>query len=103
MMGAVAGSKALTEVSERFAQQVATRLPQYALTHFPVYNISKAVAKWIGVKMTKGVFARGVSKAVPLVGGVVSAGITGTTMRTGARRLKNHLLCLQFAQPGQEA
>ena len=102
MMGAVAAGKALTEVTERFAQQVATRLPQYALTHFPVYNLSRVVARWIGVKMTKGVFARGISKMIPVAGGLVSASITGITMRAGARRLKNHLRGLQFNYPVQE-
>ena len=97
MMGAAVARKALEEFSERFAEQLAVRLPRQALTRYPLYNISKKVAPWIGVKITKPIVARGLAKAAPVVGGVVSATLTAALMRPMARKLKNHLRGLKYA------
>ena len=99
MMGAQASNRALTEIARRFAEQVVKRLPRQALTRYAIYNLTKQTAKWIGVKVTKSTFARGVSKVVPLVGGVVSAGVTVAMMRPMAKRLKNHLKTTRYAFP----
>ena len=98
MMGAAVARKALEEFSERFAEQLAVRLPRQALTRYPLYNISKKVAPWIGVKITKPIVARGLAKAAPVVGGVVSATLTAALMRPMARKLKNHLRGLKYAR-----
>ena len=47
--------------------------------------------------MTKEIFAKGVSKAVPLIGGVVSGGITFATMRPMGQRLADTLDKAQFS------
>ena len=98
MMGAGLANEALTGLAEGLAGQVSRRLPRLALTKTMYFPIVKNVGKWIGVKVTKQSFARVVSKAVPLVGGVVSAGVTALTMSRMAKRLKKHLRCLEYAR-----
>lgn len=47
--------------------------------------------KWIGISLTKQSFARGVSKLVPVVGGLVSGGLTYATFRPQAKKLMGSL------------
>ena len=87
MFGVGGASAAVRVVSSAFGKQALKKLPQMALTKTFYYPIVKAVAKAIGVKMTKGVFAKGVSKAIPIVGGIVSGGLTFVSMRPMGKRL----------------
>ena len=61
------------------------------MTKYAIYNISKQVAKWIGVKLTKDSFSRGVSKVIPLIGAPISAGLTYWTFKPMANKLKKYL------------
>ena len=99
MMGAQAAQRGLSELAQRFAKEFVRRLPRQALTKYAMYNLTKQVGKWIGVSITKATFARGISKVIPVVGGVMSAGLTAGMMFPMAKRLKNHLKGLQFAKP----
>lgn len=96
MMGAGGAAQAVKVMSSRLAQQIINRLPQQALTKTVYYPIVKSIAKAFGVKMTKGVFAKGVSKAVPIIGGVVSGGITYATLKPMGMRLVDTLDNSQF-------
>lgn len=91
MLGAGAASKAVTEVSKNLAVQVAKRLPQKALTKTSYYPVVKSVGKWIGMSVTKTTFSKGVSKIVPILGGVVSGGLTYATFKPMSKRLQTHL------------
>lgn len=44
-----------------------------------------------GTKLTKSTFAKGVSKIIPIVGGVISGGLNYASMKPMANRLKNEL------------
>ena len=94
MMGANGANKAVAKLAEEFAKEVAKRLPKYALTKYAVYNISKQIAKWIGVKLTKETFAKQVGKFIPILGGFISGSITFFTLRPMAKRLQKHLKSL---------
>ena len=96
MMGAGGAAQAVRVMSSRLAQQIVKRLPQQALTKTVYYPIVKSLAKAFGVRMTKGVFAKGVSKAVPIIGGVVSGGITYATLKPMGMRLVDTLDNSQF-------
>ena len=96
MSGAKGAVGAVQAISKAFAAQVEKRLPQYALTKVGVYNVAKQVAKWLGVRMTKATFAKGVAKAIPVLGGVVSGGLTLATFPNMAKRLKNELQSTAF-------
>lgn len=91
MLGAAAANNAIKNVSKAFAVQVVKRLPQKALTKTIYYPIIKQVAKWIGIKLTKDTFAKGLGKTIPILGGVISGGLTAATFRPSAKRLQKKL------------
>ena len=99
MMGASQAKQLLAEISKRFAKETARRLPRYALTKTPYYPLVKTVLKWVGISVTKQSFAKGISKAIPIISGIASGGITYVTFRTMTGNLKNHLRGLNYAQP----
>ena len=99
MMGCHLAVDAIGEVAKHAATQAAKRIPRVALTKHAFYNLAKQVAKWLGVSLTKQSFAKSVAKVVPILGGLLSGGITLVTMKTMAGRLKSHLESLYFARP----
>ena len=58
------------------------------------------MAKWIGIKLTKESFAKGLGKVVPFLGGVISGGLTYATFKPGAKKLKKtlHECCIIITQ-----
>lgn len=82
--GAVSGVRVL---SAQIAKTTLKKLPQKALTKTFWYPIVKQVGKAIGVKVTKSTVAKGVSKAIPVVGGVISGGLNFASMVPMAKRL----------------
>ena len=99
MHGVAAANRVISEVANRITVQVIRRVPRMALTKTAWYPLIKRIAVWIGFKLTKNTFARGAAKIVPIVGGVISAGVTATTMKLMANLLKNHLQGLPLAKP----
>ena len=87
MFGANGAAQGLKVMASALAKQAMKKLPQQALTKTFVYSIVKSTCKFFGVKMTKSIFAKGVSKAIPLVGGVLSGGITFASMKSMGARL----------------
>ena len=57
----------------------------------------KKVAQLLGFKMTKRIFANGVGKAVPILGGLLSGSLTYFTFKPSANRLQNYLGKLPIA------
>ena len=91
MFGISGASAALHLVSASLAKQAMKKLPQKALTKTFYYPIVKSIAKALGKQMTKGIFAKGVAKAIPVAGGIFSGGITYATMKPMGLRLINSL------------
>jgi hypothetical protein len=91
MFGVGGTASALKVLSSKIAQQVLKKLPQKALMKTIYYPIIKKVAATIGVKVTKKTFAQGVSKAIPLLGGVISGGLTYASMKPMGSRLRTTL------------
>ncbi|UZJ78620.1 SHOCT domain-containing protein [Fictibacillus sp. KU28468] len=91
MFGVGGTASALKVLSSKVAQQVLKKLPQKALMKTIYYPIFKKVASTIGVKVTKKTFAQGVSKAIPLLGGVISGGLTYASMKPMGTRLRTTL------------
>lgn len=102
MSGAQAANQGVTIVSELLAKQALRKLPQQALTKGVVYPIVKGVAGRLGADMTKQIFAKGVSKLIPVVGAVLSGGLSFATFVPMCRRLKNHLRSLELTKPQNE-
>lgn len=99
MLGLQAAQTGVTTVSAMISKEVARRLPQKALTKGAVYPVVKKVASYVGVRMTKQMFARGVSKFVPVVGAALSGGLTYVTFRPMSKKLQAHLAKLELAKP----
>lgn len=87
MFGATGAAQTVRVLTSALAKQSLKKLPQQALTKTIYYPIIKSICKFFGVHMTKGIFAKGVSKAIPVFGGIVSGGITFATMRPMGMRL----------------
>lgn len=102
MFSAGGAAATLKILSSKLSQQALTKLPQQALTKTLIYPIVKQIAKFIGVKMTKDAFAKGVSKAIPLVGGFVSGGITYVSMKPMGRRFVRTLDEASFGYTADE-
>lgn len=86
--GAVSGVRVL---STQIAKTTLKKLPQKALTKTFWYPIVKQFGKVIGVKVTKSTVAKGVSKTIPVIGGVISGGLNFASMLPMAKRLYNAL------------
>ncbi len=100
MMGVGVANEAIQKLAKSFAKEIVKRLPRYALTKTVIYPIVKQVAKWIGIKLTKESFAKGLGKVVPFLGGVISGGLTYATFKPGAKKLKKtlHECCIIITQ-----
>lgn len=83
--GAVAGVRVL---STQIAKTTLKKLPQKVLTKTFWYPMVKQIGKVIGIKVTKSSVAKGVSKVVPVIGGVVSGGLNFASMMPMANKLQ---------------
>lgn len=91
MFGVGGSASALRVISNNMSKQVIQRTSRKALTKTAYYPIIKKIGSMIGVKVTKDSFAKGVSKAIPILGGVVSGGITYISMKPMGNRLSKVL------------
>ena len=103
MFGVNAAQAGVARVAALVAQQVAKKLPRRALTQGVVYPVVKKVASILGVRMTTKIFAKGSAKIVPLVGAVISGGLTFSTFLPMSKRLQKHLAGLALANPDHVA
>ena len=82
--GAVSGVRVL---STQIAKTTLHKLPQKALTKTFWYPIVKQIGKAVGVKVTKTTVSQGISKAIPVIGGVISGTLNFASMMPMANRL----------------
>ena len=100
MLGVAGASTAVTGFANNVARPALQKqIANKALTKTAYYTPIKQVLKKVGVEINKQIFAKTVTKVVPLVGGVVSGGLTYTSLRAGSGRLKKHLETLPTALP----
>lgn len=99
--GAVSGVRVLTT---QIAKVALKKIPQKALTKTFWYPIVKQIAKAIGVKITKTTVAHGVTKVIPIVGGVISGGLNFASMMPMANRLSTQLdkACFDYSNEDLE-
>ena len=99
MFGVTAANQGVKIIAETAGNKISRTLAQKALTKTTLYPIVKKVATTLGFKMTKDVFAKSVSKVVPVVGGAVSGGLTYLTFKPCAIKLKDNLKSLNLSDP----
>ncbi len=97
MSGLTGAKEALKVASDLISKQIVKKLPQMALTKTALYPIIKKIATMLGVKITKETFAKGVSKIIPILGGIISGGLTAVTFMPMAGKLKKYLRSLPLA------
>lgn len=97
--GAVSGVHVL---STQIAKTTLKKLPQKALTKTFWYPMVKQIGKAIGIKVTKSTVAKGVSKAIPVLGGVISGGLNFASMMPMAKRLQVALESANFGYTQEE-
>lgn len=91
MFGVSGSATALRVISANMSKQALKKIPQKALTKTVYYPIIKKIASILGVKLTKDTFAKGVSKAIPILGGFISGGMTYASMKPMGDRLRKAL------------
>ncbi len=73
------------------AKQVMKTVPNKALTKTLWYPILKKVLRIFGVNLTKGGLAKGIGKFIPILGGIISGGLTFATMKPMGESLQKEL------------
>lgn len=91
MFGVNAASAALAKLAAANAAKIGARVASKPLTTYAIYNISKKILAWIGVKLTKDTFGKAISKSIPFVSGFLSGGLSVATFLPMARKLQKEL------------
>lgn len=99
MFGVQGANAGVKKIAEAAAKKVSKSLAQKALTKGTVYPIVKKIAQSVGIKITKQIFAESVSKVVPVIGGVVTGGLSYATFKPCAKKLKNSFKDLYLCDP----
>ena len=102
MLGVAGAAESLRDFARLIvAPAIEKRIARKALMKTTWYPVVKKSLKFIGVSVTKQSMAKTMSKIVPLIGGVISGGMTFVALQTQATRLKQHLR--QLPPPGIDA
>lgn len=91
MFGIEAASQVLALMSYNAGRILAKKFGQVAVTKVlngVPWKVARTIAKMLGVKLTKGVVQKGISKVVPVLGGVVSGALTYATFGPMAKKLQ---------------
>lgn len=91
MFGVNAATAALAKLAAANATKIGAKVAAKPLSKYAIYNIAKKVLAWVGVKLTKDGVGKAVSKAVPIVGGAISGGLTAGTFFPMAKKLQKEL------------
>lgn len=99
MFGVNAANGAIAQIAKTAAIKIQKDLVRKPLTKGMIYPIVKKVATILGQKMTKEIFAKGIGKVIPVIGGFVSGGVTYASFKPSAKSLQNKLSELPIADP----
>lgn len=92
MMGVGGASASVTAFATQVARPaIQKQIAGQALTKTSWYLPVKQTLRLVGVQITKQSFAKATAKVVPVVGGVISGGLTLVTLGSQSKRLQNHL------------
>lgn len=91
MSGVQMANAALNKIAANAAPKIGAKIATKSLTKGAIYPIIKKVAGYLGVKMTKDMFGKGVSRIIPGIGAVTSGLLTLATFKPMAQKLRKHL------------
>ena len=90
MLGVSGAAQTVRLTSSALAQQAAAgKLPDKVSTKAFCYPVIRTVIRFFAKTLTKTSLVRGVSKIIPVIGGVVSGGITFASLKPMGDRLKD--------------
>ncbi|HIZ95261.1 MAG TPA: hypothetical protein H9803_00955, partial [Candidatus Ligilactobacillus excrementavium] len=87
MFGATGATSLITKFSKPVGEQLGKKVAAKALTKTFWYPTVKKVGALLGKEITKKTVATTVAKAVPIIGGVISGGLTYMTFKPMGKRL----------------
>ena len=99
MFGAESAGLLIKALAKQTGKAVAKKLARQALMKGAIYPVIKKIAPWLGMQMNKQIFANGVGRTIPVVGGVIAGGLTFATFKPCANRLKAKLMELPVSDP----
>ena len=99
MYGVNGATTILTSVSKSASNQLTKTLAKLSLTKGAIYPLIKKIAKTIGIKMTKQVFANAIGSVVPIVGAAISGTIAFSSFNANCKALKKVLRENKIADP----
>lgn len=92
MFGVAGANVLIVKVSEQLGQHVAKQIGRQALTKTTIwYPILKKIGSAIGVKVTKTTLKNGFLKIFPIIGGVISGGLTFASFKPMGENLARTL------------
>lgn len=92
MFGAAGAAALVSNTSKVAGANLGKKIAGQALTKTAWYPLVKKVGALIGLKITKKTVEKTITKAVPVVGGIVSGGLTYMTFRPMGHRLADTLV-----------
>ena len=100
MLGVSGAASSLTTFAKQIARPALQKqIAKRTLTAW--YGPMKQTLKLIGIKVSKDSFAKGVTRTVPVIGGVISGGMTLVALKSQSTRLHKHLR--EIPPPGVDA
>lgn len=96
MFGEANAVVALHQIAKHLAGIALKRIPKIALTKVVGYPTIKSLLRIVGVKLTKDLTAKSISKAIPILGGFASGGLTLATLKIMSNRLYKKLAEVRF-------
>lgn len=99
MFGVQGAGTALNKLADVMATHVAKNLARKALMKGTIYPIVKQIVGKIGIKLTKQVFADTVASGIPIIGSVLSGGLTYAMFKPCCLKLKKKLMTYKLSDP----
>ena len=90
MLGVSGAASSLTTFAKQVARPALQKqIAKQTLTKTAWYGPMKQVLKHVGIKISKDSFAKGVTRTVPVIGGVISGGMTLVALKSQSIQLRS--------------
>ena len=99
MFGIEKAEEGLHALVDSYTNEGASGYAAAGLTRASLYPLAKETSKYLGFILSGQIMSESVSKAIPLIGGGISGGLTWFTFRRCAARLKKPLSEISLSDP----
>lgn len=98
--GVEGAQEAIRVISKQVAAHWSRKLAKMALTKTLWYPVTKKVAAWLDVKLTRNQVGKFAGKVIPVIGGLLSGSLTYFTFKPMATKLQKALAHTQITTAG---